>query len=54
VNYHAYAACTGGSFFRDTERAIAAGNPVLLLLKPRFRKAERALAALKAAGCAWS
>jgi hypothetical protein len=50
VNYHAYAACTGGSFFRDTERAIAAGHPVLLLLKPRFREAERALAALKAAG----
>ena len=49
VNFHAYAACTGGSFFRDTNRAIAAGNPVLLLLKPRFREAERALAALKAA-----
>jgi hypothetical protein len=50
VNFHAYAACTGGSFFRDTDRAIEAGNPVLLLLKPRFREAERALAALKAAG----
>ena len=50
VNFHAYAACTGGSFFRDTKRAIEAGNPVLLLLKPRFREAERALEALKAAG----
>ena len=50
VNFHAYAACTGGSFFRDTDRAIAAGWPVLLLLKPSFREAERALAELKAAG----
>jgi hypothetical protein len=50
VNFHAYAACTGGSFFRDTDRAIAAGRPVLLLMKPTFRESERALAELKAAG----
>jgi hypothetical protein len=50
VNFHAYAACTGGSFFRDTDRTIAAGQPVLLLLKPTFRESERALAELKAAG----
>ena len=50
VNFHAYAACTGGSFFRDTEHAIAAAAPVLLLLKPGFRESERALLALKEAG----
>ena len=50
VNFHAYAACTGGSFFRETARAIAARNPVLLLLKPSFRESERALTALKKAG----
>ena len=50
VNFHAYAACTGGSFFRDTDRAIAAGRPVLLLMKPTFRESERALAELRAAG----
>ena len=50
VNFHAYAACTGGSFFRDTAGAIDARKPVLLLLKPSFREAERALTALKNAG----
>ncbi len=49
VNYHAYAACTGGSFFRDTARAIAAGDPVVLLLRGDFRESERALGALKKA-----
>ncbi|MBA2242495.1 MAG: hypothetical protein H0W04_06350 [Chthoniobacterales bacterium] len=49
VNYHAYAACTGGSFFRDTARAIQAGDPVLLLLRGDFRDSERALFALKKA-----
>jgi hypothetical protein len=43
VNFHAYAACTGGSFFRDTERAAAAGNAVLLLLRGDLRAADRAL-----------
>jgi hypothetical protein len=50
VNFHAYAACTGGSFFRDTSRAAAAGVPVLLLLRGDLRAAERALDALLAAG----
>jgi hypothetical protein len=50
ANFHAYAACTGGTFFRDTARAIAAGAPVLLLLKPAFREAERAVMAIKVAG----
>ncbi|MDQ6656121.1 MAG: hypothetical protein M3Y80_09945, partial [Verrucomicrobiota bacterium] len=33
VNFHAYAACTGGSFFRDAGRAVATKAPVLLLLR---------------------
>ncbi|MGI9086210.1 MAG: hypothetical protein ACR2HH_00480 [Chthoniobacterales bacterium] len=49
VNYHAYAACTGGSFFRDTKRAIAADAPVLLLLRGDFRASARALKELKKA-----
>ena len=43
VNYHAYAACTGGSFYRETKRAIDAQQPVLLLLRGDFRASERAL-----------
>lgn len=50
VNFHAYAACTSGSFFCETKRAAAEGNPVLLLLRGDFRDSERALAALQRAG----
>ncbi|MFN2474714.1 MAG: hypothetical protein ABR526_00020 [Chthoniobacterales bacterium] len=50
VNFHAYAACTGGVFFRDTKRAASAGMPVLLMLRGDFRESERALAALHEAG----
>ena len=50
VNFHAYAACTGGSFFRETKKAIAARSPVLLLLRGDFRASERALLELKKAG----
>src|SRR3712207_2078055 len=49
VNFHAYAACTGGSFFRTTDAAIAARQPVLLLLRGDFRETERALGELKTA-----
>lgn len=49
VNFHAYAASTGGSFFRDTRCAIAAKSPLLLLLRIDFREGERALAALQKA-----
>ena len=49
VNYHAYAACTGGAFHRDTAAAIVAENPVLLLLRGDFRAADRALRALQKA-----
>jgi hypothetical protein len=47
VNFHGYAACTLGSVFRETKRAIATGWPVLLLLRGDFRASERALAELK-------
>jgi hypothetical protein len=47
VNFHAYAACTGGAFHRDVGAAVAAGRPVLLLLRGDFRAAHRALRALR-------
>jgi hypothetical protein len=47
VNFHAFGACTGGSFQRETSRAIAQNTPVLLLLRSDFRAAQRALVALK-------
>ncbi|MGZ4967203.1 MAG: hypothetical protein ACXV97_08510, partial [Chthoniobacterales bacterium] len=50
VNFHAYAACTGGSFLRDASRAALAQKPVLLLLRGDFRDSERALNLLKKAG----
>ena len=50
VNFHAYAACTGGVFHRETKRAIAAGQPVLLLLRGDFKETGRALRELKTAG----
>ena len=49
VNFHAYAACTGGGFLREVKRAVAAQRPVLLLLRGDFRASERALLALKKA-----
>lgn len=49
VNFHAYAACTGGRFLRDVRRAIS-GRPVLLLLRGDFSASERALADLQKAG----
>ncbi len=47
VNFHAYAACTGGSFYRLTKGALAAGEPTLLLLRGDFAASERALLELK-------
>lgn len=47
VNFHAYAACTHGTVFRDIKPAIASNWPVLLLLRGDFRASERALAELK-------
>lgn len=50
TNFHAYAACTRGSFQRDTKSAIAEGTPVLLLLRGDFAASERALKALQKEG----
>lgn len=47
VNFHGYAACTGGAFHRDVRRAVEAGRPVLLLLRGDFRVTQRALLDLK-------
>jgi hypothetical protein len=50
TNFHAYAACTRGSFQRETKAAVAEATPVLLLLRGDFSASERALAALQKAG----
>lgn len=50
TNFHAYAACTHGSFQRETKAAMAGATPVLLLLRGDFSASERALAALQKAG----
>jgi hypothetical protein len=50
TNFHAYAACTRGSFQRDTKAAIEQQTPVVLLLRGDFGASERALETLQAAG----
>ncbi|MFL6543100.1 MAG: hypothetical protein ACJ8I9_08030 [Chthoniobacterales bacterium] len=50
TNFHAFAACTRGSFHRETRRAIAENTAVLLLLRGDFRHSERALHELRHAG----
>jgi hypothetical protein len=50
TNFHAYAACTRGSFHREIRRAIAEATPALLLLRGDFGASERALAALQKEG----
>jgi len=50
TNFHAYAACTHGSFHRETRQAVAEATPVLLLLRGDFNASERALAALQKEG----
>lgn len=50
VNYHAYAACTGGSFHARLDKALATGRPVLLLLRQDLGAAWRCLRRLKKAG----
>jgi hypothetical protein len=47
VNFHAYAACTQGSFHREIKSAIAENTPVLLLLRGNFKANERAFNELK-------
>jgi hypothetical protein len=50
INFHAFAACTAGSFHRGVKNAIAEKTPVLLLLRSDFKATERALTELKKAG----
>lgn len=50
VNFHGYAACTGGSFHRDTKQAIAEKCPILLLLRGNLKAAQRAMAVCRSAG----
>lgn len=50
VNFHGYAACTGGTFQRDVQRAVRVGRPVLLLLRSDFKASQRALLELKQRG----
>jgi hypothetical protein len=50
VNYHAYAACTGGGFYQSAAAIPAAGQPVLLLLRQRLKPAWKALRQLQANG----
>ncbi len=50
INFHAFAACTLGTFHFNPRRAIAENTPVLLLLRSDFRASERALADLKKQG----
>jgi hypothetical protein len=50
VNYHAYAACTRGAFYRSPSLA-ARHRSVLLLLRGDLSAAQRAFEILKAHGC---
>jgi hypothetical protein len=50
VNFHGYAACTGGSFHRDTKQALAEKRPILLLLRGDLKAAHRAMMACRNAG----
>jgi hypothetical protein len=50
TNFHAYAACTRGSFQRETKSALEQKTPVLVLLRGDFNSSERAVDALRAAG----
>ena len=47
INFHAYAACTGGSFHTQVNTALLTGRPVLLLLRRDLTAALRALRRLK-------
>ncbi len=50
TNFHAYAACTRGSFQRDTKEVLEQQSPVLVLLRGDFGSSERAIDALQDAG----
>lgn len=50
VNFHAYAACVGGSFFRSVDKAVADGAPALVLLRRDLRPGLNALVRLREQG----
>jgi hypothetical protein len=50
INFHGFAACTGGAFHYDIQRAITEETPVLFLLRGDFRNSVRALGELKKHG----
>ncbi len=50
INFHAYAACTHGSFQQETKSALTQNTPVLVLLRGDFGASERAVEMLQAAG----
>lgn len=50
VNYHAYAACTGGGFFRDPARIAPEQKEVLLVLRRNLNACATALNKLLSAG----
>ena len=50
VNFHAFAACTGGGFFRDDRAIPAKMKSVLLLLRHDLKASRQALMELRRAG----
>jgi hypothetical protein len=50
INYHSYAACTKGAFYRSTQLA-ARHRSVLLLLSGGLTESHRAFQTLKSVGC---
>jgi hypothetical protein len=50
VNYHAYAACTGGGFYRDAARIPEEQKAVLLLLRRDLKPALKAIRELQERG----
>jgi hypothetical protein len=50
VNYHAYAACTHGTFYRDAGRIPAERRAVLLVLRRDLKMCRKAMLQLKAEG----
>ena len=50
INFHAFAACTDGSFHARIDTALATSRPLLLLLRTDLRPALRALRRFKKAG----
>ena len=43
INYHAYAACTGGTFYRDPARIAAGERGVLLVVRRDLKRCLKAL-----------